>query len=92
VSEPVAGRAQVLISEGDAFLIMDLWELYPALGQQLGTVVRTFRTYAVSPEHLENASWTTVVQQTICPRLVHIVTTEIKVFRRVRDEVENDAA
>jgi hypothetical protein len=79
----------VLISEGDAFLVMHLWELYPALGQQLGTVVRTLRRYGVSPEHLENGSWTTVVQQTICPRLVHIVTTEITVFRRVRDEVES---
>jgi hypothetical protein len=38
----------VQLGAGDAYLIMHLWELFPALGAELSTAVHSFRQYGRS--------------------------------------------
>jgi predicted amidohydrolase YtcJ len=78
----------VLISEGDAFLIMHMWELYPGLGHQLSKVVRTLRAHGITAHHLEAGSWHNLEDLEVLPALVEIVTRELRVMRAVAEEVE----
>jgi hypothetical protein len=85
------GHSPVLISEGDAFLIMHLWELYPGLGHQLSRVVRTFRAHGITGHHLEDGSWHNHQEVGVLPALVEIVTRELRVMRAVAEGVELEA-
>jgi hypothetical protein len=78
----------VLISEGDAFLIMHLWELYPGLGCELSSVVRTLRQQGVTADMLDDGSWPVMGEWGLCPRLVAIVGTEVGFMRRITLEME----
>jgi hypothetical protein len=84
-NETAPGSPAVLISEGDAFLIMHLWELYPGLGHQLSHVVRTLRRYAITPEQLEEGSWRANGASGLCPRLLSIVRTEVRIMATITD-------
>jgi hypothetical protein len=81
------GHPAVLISEGDAFLIMHLWELYPGLGHQLSQVVRALRAHGITAHHLEVGSWHILEELEVLPALVEIVTREIEVMRAVAEDV-----
>jgi hypothetical protein len=78
----------VLISEGDAFLIMHLWELYPGLGRELSHVVRTLRTCAVTPDMLNDGTWRIMCGARLSPRLVNLVTTEVNFMRAIGEDIE----
>jgi hypothetical protein len=80
----------VLISEGDAFLIMHLWELYPGLGRELSDAVRAFRKYQVTPARLHDGSWSELCTVHVCPRIVAIVDQEIRRMEGIADELEEE--
>jgi hypothetical protein len=80
----------VLISEGDAFLIMHLWELFPGLGRELSDAVRAFRKYQVTPAMLQDGSWSELCRVQVCPRIVAIVAQEIRRMEGIADELEEE--
>jgi hypothetical protein len=78
----------VLISEGDAFLIMHLWELYPGLGRELGHAVRTFGDRGVTPNMINDGSWRTLCGSVLSSRIVNLVSREINLMRGITEELE----
>jgi hypothetical protein len=82
----------VLISEGDTFLIMHLWELYPGLGGQLSNTVRRFRQHGVTPDMLEDMSSDAFVDWGMSPRLVAIVRTEVQFMREITAQIEQEVS
>jgi hypothetical protein len=79
----------MLISEGDAFLTMHLWELYQGLGQQVSDAVRSFRRFGVTAHRLNDGSWRELVcEGEFCPQIVDIITTEIGVMSGITEEIE----
>jgi hypothetical protein len=78
----------ILLSEGDVYLIMHLWELYPALGHMLSRAVRTLRSCRVSTEHLEDGSWRELCSEDIDPVVVALITRETGAMVRVTAELE----
>jgi hypothetical protein len=87
-SDAAPGSPAVLISEGDAFLIMHLWELYPGLGRELSDAVRAFRKYQVTPAMLHDGSWSELCRVQVCPRIVAIVAQEIRRMEGIADALE----
>jgi hypothetical protein len=78
----------VLISEGDAFLIMHLWELYPGLGRELSYAVRTFRDCGVTPNMINDGSWGILCGSVLSQRIVNLVAEEINYMRGITEELE----
>jgi hypothetical protein len=80
----------VQLGAGDAYLIMHLWELFPALGAELSTAVHSFRKYGVTLENIEDGSWTALCGLKIAPLVVKIVKKEAQLMRRITDELEQE--
>jgi hypothetical protein len=78
----------VLISEGDAFLIMHLWELYPGLGRELSHAVRTFRDCGVTPNMINDGSWGILCGSVLSQRIVNLLAVEINYMRGITEELE----
>jgi hypothetical protein len=78
----------VPISEGDAFLIMHLWELYPGLGRELSHAVRTFRDCGVTPNMINDGSWQVLCGSVLSLRAVNLVARELNYMRGITEELE----
>jgi hypothetical protein len=78
----------VPISEGDAFLIMHLWERYPGLGRELSHAVRTFRDCGVTPTMINDGSWSILCGSVLSLPIVKIIAAEINYMRSITEEQE----
>jgi hypothetical protein len=80
------------LTEGEVYLIMHLWELYPGLGHQLSEAVRTFRGWDMRPAHLARNTWSEMCGGEIAAFLAHIILETIRTFQRITAELEHELA
>jgi hypothetical protein len=78
------------LPEGDIYLIMHLWELYPALGYEFSKAVRTCRAWGVRATDLQAGTYANRDGLNIAEDVAEILVREIGIMRSITAELEKE--